>query len=267
MPAKSLKIIFFGDVVGKLGRRAVITILPQWKKKYKPDLVIANVENLAHGKGITAKTLTELKTAGVTVFTGGNHVYGKEDPTDPELMANFSLALPANMIKTPDNLRYQKILSNQLELYVVNFLGQFQIESDGSTNPFLEFDKLYDELGRPKLLLLDFHAEATSEKVAFGLYCDGRASAIIGTHTHIPTADARILLGGSGYISDVGMVGGLNTVLGVKADIIINRFKGETTSFDWPENGEAIINAVYLELDSKTGHCLQITPLQANITV
>ncbi len=267
MPAKPLKLLFFGDVIGKLGRRAVAQIVPQWKSQYQPDVILANVENLAHGKGVTVKTLTELKEAGVQIFTGGNHIFSKDDPTTDEYADNFTLALPANVVRTPANFRYHKITVADKELVVINLLGQFQIESDGSTNPFLEFDKLYDELSKPKLMLVDFHAEATSEKVAFGLYCDGRASAVVGSHTHIPTNDARILPQGTGYISDMGMVGGQNTVLGVTASIIINRFKGETAAFDWPETGEAIICGVYLELDPETGHCLQITPLQATITV
>jgi len=268
MAAKSIKIIFFGDVVGKIGRRAVTQIIPQWKKKYHPDLIMANVENLAHGKGITMRSLLEMKAAGVNAFTGGNHIWSKDDPTTAEITSNFILALPANSPLTPKTGRWQTIPVGEQELYLLNLLGQFQMEGAETTNPFFAFDELYQDMGKPKLLLVDFHAETTSEKVAMGLYLDGRASAVVGSHTHVPTADARLLPQGTGYISDLGMVGGQNTVLGVKADIIINRFKGEHIGpFDWPETGPADISAVYLELDPQTGRCLHIEPLHATITV
>ncbi len=268
MATKPLKILFFGDVVGKIGRRAVAQIVPQWREKYQPDVILANVENLAHGKGVTVKSLTEMKSAGVDVFTGGNHIWSKDDPTTDDISNNFILALPANAPLTPKAKLWQTVTIGKQELYVLNLLGQFQMEGAETTNPFIAFDEIYQAMNQPKLLLVDFHAETTSEKVAMGLYLDGRASAVLGSHTHVPTADARILPKKTGYISDLGMVGGQNTVLGVQADIIINRFKGESIGpFDWPETGPAVISAVYLELDPTTGHCLQIEPLHATITV
>ena len=207
MLAKPIRILFFGDVVGKIGRRAVTAILPQWQKKYKPDLVIANVENLAHGKGVTERTLQELKSAGINIFTGGNHIWSKDDPSSEAIQANYVLALPANDPQTPVTHRWQTIPVGEQELYLLSMLGQFQMEGENIRNPFHEFDELYETMEKPKLLLVDFHAEATSEKVAFGLYLDGRASAVLGTHTHVPTADGRILPGQTGYLSDLGMVG------------------------------------------------------------
>lgn len=268
MAEKPIKILFFGDIVGKIGRRAVAQIIPQWKTKYQPDIILANVENLAHGKGVTVKSLTEMKEAGIDAFTGGNHVWSKEDPNSTEITEQFSLALPANSPLTSADRRWKTIKIDNKELYLLNLLGQFQMEGTETTNPFIAFDEIYEAMGKPTLLLVDFHAETTSEKVAMGLFLNGRASAVLGSHTHIPTADARILNQGTGYITDLGMAGGQDTVLGVKSDIIINRFKGEHIGpFDWPENGPATISAIYLELDPSTGHCLQIEPLHATITV
>ncbi len=268
MADKPVKILFFGDIVGKIGRRAVAQIIPQWQAKYHPDVILANVENLAHGKGVTVKSLTEMREAGIDAFTGGNHIWSKEDPSDTEISQNFSLALPANSPLTPVSTRWKTVTVGKHELYILNLLGQFQMEGMVTTNPFTAFDEICQAMGQPKLLLVDFHAETTSEKVAMGLYLNGRASAVLGSHTHVPTADARVLSQGTGYISDLGMAGGQDTVLGVKSDIIINRFKGENIGpFDWPETGPAVISAVYLELDPATGRCLQIEPLHATITV
>ncbi len=260
MPAKEkIKLIFIGDIVAKPGRRAVAEILPVWRKKYNPDVVIGNVENLAHGKGVTTKTLTELREAGVDYYTGGNHIWSKEDPASPEIKNSFQIALPANVEKTPEDQKWLEIKIGNRSLFVVNLLGREGINFEGTDNPFLAFDNLYERLGRPKLLVLDFHGEITSEKVAAGWYFDGRASAVLGSHTHIPTADAKILPQGTGYITDVGMTGINDGVLGVQKEIIIDRFLDkEKTAFVWADEGEKIVTGVYLELGVKTGHCLKI---------
>lgn len=264
---EKIKLILIGDVVAKLGRRVLAKVLPALQKKYKPDAIIANIENLTHGKGVTAKTLTELSELGITAFTGGNHAWKKEDPASDEIRGNFTLALPANDPRTIQPLSRQSIEVNGATLHILNLEGQLEMGEEGIENPFTTFDALYEKLGQPKLLLLDFHAEITSEKVAMGYYTDGRASVVYGTHTHVPTADARILAGGTGFISDIGMTGSNDSVLGVDKSIIIDRFLGIKKTFEYPEVGPSWLNAIYSELDPKTGHCTMIKQVQEYLTI
>ena len=253
MPDKT-KILFFGDVVGALGRKAVKEIIPQWQQKYKPDLIVANVENLAHGKGLTTKTLNELKDAGVHVFTGGNHLWAKYDPQDIVKEGDFSIAAPANDSRTPENMRYQTIEINNQKIVIINLTGRTFIEDDNLSNPFHQIDRLLDEMSPDTIRILDMHAEATSEKKAMGYYLDGRITAMVGTHTHVPTADAEILPAGTGYITDIGMVGPYPSVLGIKSEIIIDKFlKEEHIKHELPDSGQIEVNAVLLEIDN-TSH-------------
>jgi len=263
----SVKLIILGDVVAKIGRQAVADVLPRWGKKYKADAVIANVENLAHGKGITKKTLAELKEAGVAAFTGGNHLWRKHDPASDDIRGEFSVACPANDPRTIPPLRWQTIKTKGGTLFILSLEGQLAMHDEGLTSPFIAFDSLYAEMGTPKMLIVDLHAELTSEKGAFGHYTDGRASVVYGTHTHIPTADTRILPDGTGFITDVGMTGSDDSVLGVEKHIIMKRFLGEKQTFEYPEQGPAWINAIFCELDPKTGHCTMIEQLQEKLII
>ncbi|MBI4091041.1 MAG: YmdB family metallophosphoesterase [Candidatus Komeilibacteria bacterium] len=264
---RHIKLILIGDVVAKLGRKVLAEILPMLQKKYKPDAVIANIENLAHGKGVTKKTLTELSELGVTAFTGGNHAWKKEDPTSDEIRGSFALALPANDPRTVALLASASLKVAGETLHIISLEGQLGMNEEGIGSPFLAFDQLYDGFGKPKLLLLDFHAEMTSEKGAMGFYADGRASVVYGTHTHIPTADARILAGGTGFITDIGMTGSNDSVLGVDKHVIIDRFLGNKKTFEYPESGPSWLNAIYCELDPKTGHCTMIKQVQEYLTI
>lgn len=264
---QKIKLILIGDVVAKLGRRVLAETLTALKKKYAPDAIIANIENLAHGTGVTKKTLTELSELGVAAFTGGNHAWKKEDPAGDEIRGNFALALPANDPRTVPQLASASLTVAGETLHIVSLEGQLGMNEEGIGSPFLAFDELYDRLGKPKLLLLDFHAEMTSEKGAMGFYADGRASVVYGTHTHIPTADARILSGGTGFITDIGMTGSNDSVLGVDKSIIIDRFLGNKKTFEYPEDGPAWLNAIYCELDPKTGHCTMIEQVQEYLTI
>ena len=264
MPAKkTLTVLFFGDVVGKPGRRTVAKVLPLWQAEYKPDLILGNVENLTHGKGVTAKTLTEMKGLGLQAFSGGNHVWAKDDPAKPEIRDNFQLALPANVKQTKVDQRYQAVAVAGQTVYLINLLGREGINFPDIGSALQAFDDLYRELKEPKLIIVDFHAEFTSEKMSAGWYFDGRASLVLGTHTHIPTADARLLDKGAGYITDIGMTGLKNEVLGVKKEIIIDRFlEKEPQAFVWADEGPTTATAILAELDIATGHCLQIQLLQ-----
>lgn len=262
MPAKT-RVIFIGDVVGSLGRQALKDILPKWQKKYKPDLVVANVENLAHGKGITVKTISEVKKAGVEIMTGGNHIWSKLDPKELLSEGDFALAIPANDQRTPKEYSQQITEVNGIKVAVINLMGKTFMDSDHLENPFHKIDKMLAKLPSKTAVIVDIHAEATSEKMAMGFYLDGRVTAVIGTHTHVPTADARIMDGGTAYITDVGMTGPYPSVLGIKKDIIIDKFlQDKHIKHELPESGQIEINAVLLDVDNKSRKATNIELLR-----
>lgn len=256
-----MKILFLGDIVGKIGREAVKIILPELKAKYDPDVIIANVENLAHGKGITSKTLQEMSAVGIDAFTSGNHVWKKEDVEQAVEASGVKLATPLNDPRTTEKLGLIELAVGSKKLLVVNLLGRVFInETDPALAeielrcPFKEIEKvLSGRLDFSGPVVVDLHAEATSEKVAMGWYLDGRVAAVLGTHTHIPTADYKILPLGTAYVTDVGMVGPVDSVLGVKKEIIIEKFLTESQIvFKIPEAGAVEVNGVFLEIDEKT---------------
>jgi hypothetical protein len=240
-----VKILFIGDIVGKPGRKALKEVLPQWKKKYKPDVVIANVENLAHGKGVTPSTLAEIDQPEIDCFTSGNHIFKKGDLSSecfekyPKLIrpANFGDSLPGHgYFRFAKNGPASPEASQGGQQYlVINLNGQVFMEKqfDGPIdNPFLAIDKILSlQSQKSDIIIVDFHAEATSEKVAMGFYLEGRVSAVIGTHTHVQTADDRILPKGTAYISDVGMTGARDGIIGVKKELILTRFLDPNQKF------------------------------------
>ncbi|MBU1130698.1 TIGR00282 family metallophosphoesterase [Patescibacteria group bacterium] len=247
-----MKILFFGDIVGKIGRQAIVKALSDLRKKYQPDVILANVENLAHGKGVTAKTLKEMKEAGIDFFTSGNHVWKKEEVRSATRESGTDLITPANDPRTLNGQGYKLLTVGATKLFVVNLLGRVFIDEADLRCPFKEIDKILAEQNSNNYsgIIVDIHAEATSEKVALSWYLDGRVSAVIGTHTHIATADYKILPRGTGYVTDVGMVGPVDSVLGVKKELIIEKFLNDSPIvFKIPETGEVEINAVYLEID------------------
>lgn len=234
-----MKILFIGDVVASIGRRGLAEALPLLKAKHQPDVVVANVENLAHGRGVTAKTLDEVKALGVHICTGGNHIYTKElEQLDP---SRWNLITPANDPRTRKDGGWVIAEVNGLRVLAMNVFGQvFAKEAEGLASPFHTVDEILERHAGQSFdaILVDHHAEATSEKVALGFYLDGRATAVLGTHTHIPTADERVLPGGTAYVTDVGMCGPVESVLGVKKEIIVDRFvRGGRMVFDYPESG------------------------------
>jgi 2',3'-cyclic-nucleotide 2'-phosphodiesterase len=249
-----MKILFFGDVMGSIGRKALQKKLPTLKKKYQADLIIINAENLAHGKGVTEKILKQMQEAGVDFFTSGNHIYSKGNSKEIFNSKEFKIIAPANDPRTPQGFGYKLITFGKNSLIVLNLLGKTFIDEQKIECPFKTLDKLLKETKKHKAdyTLLDFHAEATSEKVAMGHYADGRVDAVVGTHTHIQTNDARTLPKGTLYLTDIGMVGAQESVIGVKKEIIIDKFLNDSKIiFDIPLEGEVRINAVLLELNSK----------------
>ncbi len=256
MPTKKpvLKVLFFGDVVGKIGRKAIKKALPNYRKQYHPDLVIANAENLAHGKGATKKTLEELINSGVNFFTSGNHIWSKKEIFSVFEENKIPIIRPANYPPEVPGKGYKIIEIGTKKILIINLLGRTFMEENLDC-PFRKFKEIIEKHQKEELnaVIVDFHAEATSEKVAFGFYADGLASTVLGTHTHIPTADNQILPQGTAYISDVGMVGAKNSVLGVKKEEIINFFLRQIHSVHQiPEKGKCILNAVFLEINPKT---------------
>lgn len=269
-----MKFLIFGDVVAKTGRKAIAKVLPKLKKELKPDFVIANAENLAHGTGLTKKTLAELTAAGVDFFTGGDHSFDKIDGDD--LYATMpNLIRPANWFKVP-GVGEKLLTVGKKRVLVINLIGQVFmgakiIEKGGKfLNPFKVVNQIIAQYKeeKPDAILVDMHSEATSEQVAMGWLLDGRASVLWGTHTHVPTADARIMPQGLGYISDIGMTGARDTVIGVDKDIIVELFLNDTKKTkDWPELPDAIVNALYVEWDEKKKVTKKIKLIQKEVKV
>lgn len=249
-----MKILFIGDIVGQIGRAGLALALPQLRERHQPDVIVANVENLAHGKGVTAKTLDEVKRLGVDVLTGGNHSFAKEVASESFDPARWSMVTPANDSRTPPGGGWISVAVGKQKLLVVNVSGQLSLHAPAGvelTSPFAAMDEALasQAAGRFDAVLVDHHAELTSEKVALGFYLDGRVSAVVGTHTHVPTADERVLPGGTAYVTDVGMCGPTDSVLGVKKEIIIDRFtRGGRMVFDHPESGEVRVGAVAIDV-------------------
>lgn len=257
--SKIFKILFIGDIVARHGRKVVKKVLPGLKEELGVDYVIANGENLTTGQGLTVKAVEEMHEAGIDFFTSGNHVWRKEEFI-PELdKAGTKVIRPANYPPKTPGRGYEIVKTKIGSIMIANLLAGEGIPATVES-PFWVADRILSEAKakKPKAIIVDFHAEITSEKVAMGHYLDGRVTAVLGTHTHVPTADNRILPNGTAYISDVGMVGPLNSVLGVKSEIIIERYKtGLPQRFDVAE-GEGVFNAVMLELTEK-GKALSIT--------
>jgi 2',3'-cyclic-nucleotide 2'-phosphodiesterase len=243
-----VKLLFVGDVVGGMGRRALAAVLPALREEHKPDFVVVNGENVAGGVGITSKTAHELLSLGVDAITLGNHAYRHRDVYE-YLDREPRIIRPANFPKGSPGRGHTVVEANGLRLGVINLSGQLFLEAVRS--PFAEADALLAELrDSTDVVLVDMHAEATSEKVALGWYLDGRVTAVVGTHTHVPTADARVLPGGTAYVTDVGMTGPRGGVIGVKKELAIERFLTLTQVRFETSQEDPWVNAVLVEGDS-----------------
>jgi metallophosphoesterase (TIGR00282 family) len=216
------RVLFVGDVVGEPGRRTLTETLPVLIERHSPDFVVTNGENVAGGLGITERTAKKLHEAGTDVITTGNHVYRHADVYD-YLSSSDRIVRPANYLEGNPGRGYTVVEKNGVRWGVVNLSGNVFLQAAHSA--FLTVDRVLHRLrDEADLVVVDFHAEATSEKVAMGWHLDGRALAMFGTHTHVPTADARVLPKGTAYISDVGMTGARGGVIGVKREQILERF-------------------------------------------
>jgi len=252
---KTIKILFIGDIVGKPGRRAVAQFLAENKGKY--DLVLANGENLAAGKGMTFAKYEEMISAGVDYFTSGNHIWNNEEIVPHLNDPKVKVLRPANYPNSSPGRGSAAIkLKNNIEILLLNLQGRVFMK-DEIDDPFVAGKNFADE-NAGKIIIIDFHAEATSEKIALGYYLDGKVSAVLGTHTHVQTADEKILDGGTAYITDIGMSGAENSVLGVKKEIIIEKFLTQLPLSHKVATGESILSAVEFEIDTKTRRALSI---------
>lgn len=255
-----MKILHIGDICAKPGRRAVATVLPAIKEEYGIDFVIANAENIRHGSGVGEDNLKEMRSAGVDFFTSGNHVYKNKEILPFMDNERLGLIRPANYPPGVPGKGYMTVKTTLMKnVLVVNLLGRLFIK-EKSDCPFRTMDAILAEHKGMDLsaIIVDFHAEATSEKVALAHYLDGRVSAVLGTHTHVATADERILEGGTAFQSDVGFCGPADSVIGVDKKIIIHHFLTQMPVKHKIAAGPMIFNATVVEVDEKSGKALSI---------
>jgi len=252
-----IKILFIGDIFGKPGRQAVKNLLPGLKEKYNLDIVIANGENLAGGLGLTQKTAEEIFAAGVNILTSGNHLWDKKESLD-YIENEDRILRPANYPdEVPGNDYYIFDLPSKQKFLVLNLMGRtFTVNVDC---PFQKVNEYIEDFSNfTPLIFIDFHAEATAEKKAFGWFLDGRVSAVVGTHTHVQTADDRILPRGTAYITDVGMTGSQDSVIGVRIKNSIERFRFQIPNRFIAAKRNIQLQGIIIVVDETTGKALNI---------
>jgi len=258
-----MKLLFIGDIVGKVGRNAVRALLPGLADKYKVDMIIANGENIAGGFGLTVSLVNDLYAMGVHVITTGNHVWDKKDfvsyiSKDNRVLrpANFAPGVPGY-----GSIIYR--LPEGTKVAVLNLSGRVFMSPVDC--PFRKAQSEIEALAsETNIIIIDFHAEATSEKIAFGYFVDGKVSAVIGTHTHVQTADEKILQHGTAYITDVGMTGPAYSVIGIDVEQIIQRFlTGMPDRFETAQ-GNGVVSAVVVDINAETGKAASIQRILLN---
>ncbi len=249
-----------GDVIGRPGRQAVHALLPGLRQEYGIELVIANGENAAGGLGLTRETAEELFKSGVDVITSGNHVWAQREIMTA-LDSDLAILRPLNY---PPGVPGHGYLIKG-ETLVVNLLGRTFIGNFDC--PFRAMDQLLEELAdnKPPVIIVDFHAEATSEKVAMGWHLDGRVSAVLGTHTHVGTVDARLLPKGTASITDVGMIGPIDSVIGDDTDVVLRRFLTQLPHRISVGKGSVLLNSVLVEIEEATGKARNISRVDREI--
>ena len=260
-----MRILFLGDVMGRSGRDAVKKHLPVLKEKLNTDVVIVNVDNAASGRGLTKDTAQEMYDAGADCLTGGDHIWDQREmisaiEKDKNILRAFNLP-----DETPGRGLWQKTLPNGHEIVVVHLCGNIFMSKGPFDAPFQAADQALKgfNLGKGCSIFVDFHAEATSEKMALAQYLDSRVSAVVGTHTHIPTADTQIFSKGTAFQCDAGMCGDYDSVIGVRSDVPINKFLRRIPSERLvPADGEATLCGTLIETDDMTGLAKNIAPIR-----
>jgi metallophosphoesterase (TIGR00282 family) len=266
-----MKILFIGDVYGKLGRETLRKLLPKIKKEHKPDFIIANAENAAHGSGITSTTMDELFSYGIDCLTMGDHAFDRSKDSRECFTSGKNIIRPANLPTTNPGQGIINIQKHGRTITVINLLGRVNMPFCYDC-PFKTLDLLLNDLKlaniKSSAIIVDMHAETTAEKICFGHFADSRVSAILGTHTHVATADARLLPKGSAYITDAGMTGAYNESLGLGLENSIRTLVDQTKHARViPEKGEVQLNAVLLEVDETKGKAKSILPIHLFSTI
>jgi 2',3'-cyclic-nucleotide 2'-phosphodiesterase len=254
-----MKILMIADIVGRPGREAVLTSLPELRACYNPDFIVANAENAAGGLGLTPEIAKTFFNAGIDLLTLGNHVWDKKEIIE-YLDSEARLLRPANLPAGVPGSGVYTLDSRGNKLTVINLLGRVFL--DLADCPFKTADNVLEALNPgQKMILVDMHAEATSEKVAMGYFLDGRVSAVIGTHTHVSTTDFKILPQGTGYVTDIGMTGPADSVIGIKKELIIQKFCDLMPVKFEVANGPKQLEGVFLELtpEGKAGKIERVT--------
>ena len=254
-----MRILVIGDVIGRPGRKAVRNLVPGLRHDLQVDMVIANGENAAGGKGLTPETADELFGAGIDVLTSGNHIWAQKEIL-PLLNDNAPIIRPLNFapgVPGRGYVRWRNVL-------VVNLIGRtFMGDADC---PFRTMNQLLESLTeKPEAIVVDFHAEATSEKQAMGRYLDGRVTAVVGTHTHVGTIDARVLPRGTAFVSDIGMVGPSDSVIGDSVEDVLHRFLTHMPQRLTVATGAVIFNSVLVETEPGTGRAASITRIDREV--
>jgi hypothetical protein len=253
-------ILAIGDIIGKPGRKAIVELLPELRREYSLDLVIANAENLAGGLGVTPATAEELFEAGVDILTSGNHIWAQKEII-PYLDSDMPVLRPLNY--PPDVPGRGFIIKNRV--MVVNLIGRTYMNNFDC--PFRAMDKVLAEVkGKLSAIIVDFHAEATSEKIALGRYLDGRVSAVLGTHTHVGTIDSLLLPKGTAYVTDIGMTGPIDSVIGDDVQSVLHHFLTMLPHrLSVSKGGKITFNAIMVNIDESNSKAIAIDRIRREI--
>lgn len=249
-----MKILFVGEIVARPGRAAVKEVLPEILADEIPDLVLTNAENLAHGRGATENTIKEMQGVGIDFFTGGDHLFWHQG--FDERITDLPVIRPANVKEDLPGEGYKILKTKAGKVLVINVMSveSHKFSEENLDNPFLTVEKIIEEksTGDLEAIIVDFHSDFTSDKNTMGFFLDGRVDAVIGTHTHIPTCDNRVLPKGTMFITDVGMCGNIDSVLGVKKEIIIDRaVYSKKAKFEWELEGKRMFRSVLIDTNNK----------------
>ena len=255
-----MKILMVGDVFGEPGRAALKKLLPKLRQEHAIDLAVVNVENAAAGFGVTPQIAREILDQGADVMTSGNHIWDRKEIVEFITKENLLLR-PANFPAGTPGVGHVTVKAGPHRVAVVNLMGR--VFMNPIDCPFRKADEILAEVGREtKIILVDMHAEATSESVAMGWYLDGRVSAVVGTHRHVQTADERVLPGGTAYITDLGMTGPIDSVIGVDKDLILQRFLTQMPIRFEAAKGPAALHGAVITLDPDTGRASEIVRIR-----
>lgn len=259
-----MKILFIGDIYGRPGRETVNKLLKDYRDKHQINLVIANAENMRHGKGVSEDNIKEMQGAGVDFFTSGNHVWNDKGIIPFLDSKNLPLIRPANYPPNVPGRGYEIVETDMMQkVLIINLSGRVFMKW-GLDCPFRKADEILEETRNENFdaIFVDFHAEATSEKEAFGHYLDGKVSAVVGSHTHVPTRDERILAEGTAYQTDVGLTGPVDSVIGAEKTAVINHFLTQMPLKIDVAKGPTVFNGLLIEIDPKTKRATKVDHIQ-----